>query len=219
MSKRLMTIAGIALACLLVLTMQQSASAQGRGRGAGGGGGSSNGGGAGVGRGNAGGVGIGRSDDMGGVDRGIGTSSDRSNGRADRGRGNASENSNDRSDAVLNRARMADENRRRADDDLNRHPGIASGLNMSANNLRDAYNTALLTNPNLKFGQFVAATRISQNLGDRYPSVTRDAILAGLASGKSIGQTLQGLGVSSTDAKAAEKRAKREIDESRKRRQ
>lgn len=216
MSKKLMTIAGIALACLLVLAVEQSASAQGRGRGAGGGGG---GGGAGVGRGNSGGVGIGRSGDMGGVDRGIGTSSEKSNGRADRGRGNASENSDGRSDEGLNRARMADENRRRADDDLDRHPGIAGGLNMSANDLRAAYDAALLTNPNLKFGQFVAATRISQNLGTRYPSVTRDAILAGLAQGRSIGQTLQSLGVNSNDAKTAEKRAKREIEESRKRRQ
>lgn len=215
MSKKFAMVAGIALACLLVLATEQSAFAQGRGRGGGGGGG-----GAGVGRGNSGGVGIGRSDGVGvGVDRGIGTSSDRSNGRADRGRGTASDNSNGRSDEGLNRARIAEENRRRADDDLNRHPGMASGLNMSANNLRAAYNVALQTNPNLKFGQFVAATRLSQNLGSRYPGVTRDAILAGLANDRSIGQTLRDLGVSSSDAKEAEKRAKREIEESRQRRQ
>jgi hypothetical protein len=153
---------------------------------------------------------------MGGVDRGINTSSDRSSGRADKGRGTASNNSGGRSDEGLNRAR---ENSRRANEDLDRHPGTARGLNMSANELRDAYNVALQTNPNLKFGQFVAATRLSQNLGSRYPNITRDAILAGLADGKSIGQTLRDLGLSSDEAKQAEKRAKREIEESRRNRQ
>jgi hypothetical protein len=151
---------------------------------------------------------------MGGVDRGIGTSSDRSNGRADEGRGNASDRSGGRSDEGLNRAR---ENSRRAEEDLDRHPGLARGLNMSANQLRDAYNVALQTNPNLKFGQFVAATRLSQNLGGRYPNVTTDAILSGLASGRSIGQTLRDLGLGSDEAKEAERRAKREIEDSRRR--
>jgi hypothetical protein len=117
----------------------------------------------------------------------------------------------------MERARMARENSRRADEDLDRHPGIARGLNMPANQLRDAYQLALQTNPNLKFGQFVAATRLSQNLGSRYPNITRDAILAGLASGRSLGQTLHDLGLSSNDAKEAEKRAKRELEENRRR--
>lgn len=164
----------------------------------------------------SGGTGIGRSGGTGGVDRGINTSSDKSNGRADDGRGTASNRSGGRSDEGLNRAR---ENSRRADEDLDRHPGMARGVNMSANELRDAYDVALQTNPNLKFGQFVAATRLSQNLGSRYPNITRDAILAGLAEGKSIGRTLRDLGLSSDEAKEAEKRAKREIEESRRNRQ
>ena len=46
----------------------------------------------------------------------------------------------------------------------------------------------------------VAATRLAANLGASHPNVTRDAILAGLASGRSIGQTLQDLGlVNATD--------------------
>jgi len=199
-----MTATGLALACLLMVGMSTSAYAQGRGRG----------GGRGMGGPGAGNPGMGRSNSGGGVDRGINTSSDRSNGRADVGRGNASERSNGRSDEGLNRAR---ENSRRADEDLNRHPGIAGGVNMSANQLRDAYNLALQSNPNLKFGQFVAATRLSQNLGSRYPNITRDAILSGLANDRSIGQTLRDLGLSSDDAKEAEKRVKREMENSRRR--
>jgi hypothetical protein len=91
---------------------------------------------------------------------------------------------------------------------------MANGTNMSANQLRSGYQAALKTNPDLKFGQYVAANRIAKNLGSRNPKVTTDAILLGLASGKSIGQTLQGLGVSSNEAKDAVKMADREIKES-----
>jgi len=69
----------------------------------------------------------------------------------------------------------------------------------------------LATNPDLKFGQYVAATRLAQNLGDRFPNITRDAILAGLADGHSLGSTLKSLGLSSQEADAAKKRAEREI--------
>jgi hypothetical protein len=215
MNKRLMVFAGMALACLLVLGMNTGAYGQGRGRGGGGGNAGGGGGGRGMGSSGGGNSGIGRSNSGGGgVDRGINTSSDRSNGRADNGRATASTKSGGRSDEGLNRAR---ENSRRADEDLDRHPGLPRRLNMSANQLRDGYNAALLTNPELKFGQYVAATRLSQNLGSRYPNVTRDAILMGLAEGRSIGQTLRELGLGSSEAKEAEKRAKREIEDSRRR--
>jgi hypothetical protein len=212
MSKRFTVFAGMALACLLVMGM--SAGAYGQGRGRGGGGGNAGGGGRGMGSSGGGNSGIGRSNSGGGVDRGINTSSDRSNGRADNGRATASTKSGGRSDEGLNRAR---ENSRRADEDLGRYPGLPRRLNMSANQLRDDYNAALLSNPELKFGQFVAATRLSQNLGRRYPNVTRDAILMGLADDRSIGQTLRELGLGSSEAKEAEKRAKREIEDSRRR--
>jgi hypothetical protein len=66
----------------------------------------------------------------------------------------------------------------------------------------------------LKFGQYVAANRIAKNRGDRNPNITTGAILQGLADGKSIGQRLQELGLSSREAKDAEKTADREIKES-----
>jgi hypothetical protein len=150
----------------------------------------------------------------GGVDGGLGTASDRSKGRSDDGLGTASDKSKGRSDDGLDRARAARENARQADKDLRENPGLAKGMNMSANELRDGYQAALATNPDLKFGQFVAANRIAKNLGSRNPNITTDAILQGLADGKSIGQRLQELGLSSNEAKDAVKTADREIKES-----
>ena len=202
MGRNLRTVlAGLALACLFVLGVSADAAAQGRGHGGGGGGGRGPGGGgppAGV-----------------GVDRGLGTSSDASNGRADRGRGNASDRSNGRSDAGLERARMRENNAHDADKELRDHPGEAAALHTTANDLRDGYRAALAANPNLKFGQYVAATRLAANLGAAHPNVTRDAILAGLAGGRSIGQTLRDLGLGPQEAKDAERRADREIKEGR----
>jgi hypothetical protein len=88
---------------------------------------------------------------------------------------------------------------------------MAAKLHTTANDLRSGYQAALVTNPNLKFGQYVAATRLAANLGATNPNITTSAILAGLASGRSIGQTLQNLGLSKHQAKEGEKRADREI--------
>ena len=191
------------LTALFVISLATSGFAQGRGRGGGVGGGSS------AGRGGGPPAGT-------GVDRGLGNASSRSNGRSDEGLGTASERSNGRSDAGLDRARLAGDNLHRADRDLREHPGIANTLHTNANDLRAGYEAALATNPNLKFGHYVAATRLAQNLGDRFPAITRDAILAGLADGRSIGQTLQDLGLSSDEANEAKKQAEREIKRGRK---
>ena len=150
-----------------------------------------------------------------GVSRGIGTSSDRSNGRADVGRSTASDRSDGRSDAGLNRAALQRENSAQANKDLRDHPDLPARLHTTANNLRDGYQSALLVNPDLKFGQYVAATRLGANLHGRYPNVTTNAILAGLANGNSIGHTLQNLGVGKDDAKQAEKIVDREIKDAR----
>lgn len=208
--KRRMTLAATALACLLVSGAQSLVSAQGRGGGRGQGGPPP-----GVGRG-AGNPGMGRPSGA-GVERGLGTASERSGGRSDEGLANASARSRGRSDAGLERARLADENRRRAEEELREHPGVARMLHTPANRLRADYEAALAANPNLKFGQFVAATRLAANLGGRYPNVTRAAILSGLARGDSIGETLRELGVGESEAREAKKRAEREIKEARKR--
>jgi hypothetical protein len=186
------------LTALFVISLTTSAFGQGRGGGAGGG--------RGAGASNAGGPPAGV---------GLGNASSRSNGRSDDGLGNASDRSNGRSDAGLERARIAGDNLHSADRDLRDHPGIPNTLHTNANDLRAGYQAALVTNPNLKFGQYVAATRLAQNLGDRFPAITQSAILAGLAAGHSIGSTLQDLGLSSHEASEAKKQAEREIKKSR----
>jgi hypothetical protein len=196
----------IALACAFALTAQTVANGQGRGRGGGGGHG-----------GGRGGEISGGPHGGGGVDRGLGTASERSNGRSDSGLRRASENSGGRSDEGLNRARLARENSERADKELREHPGLARALNTNPRDLRTQYEAALAQNPNLKFGQFVAANMLERNLGTRNPAITREAILAGLADGRSIGQTLQDLGFSSRAAKDAEREANRAIKEGKRR--
>jgi len=189
----------LVLVTLLVLTLSTGVFAQGKGRGGGHGSGGSGGPPPGV-----------------GVDRGLGNASGRSGGRSDDGLGNASTRSNGRSDAGLERARQASSNLRHADDDLRDHPKLPRALHTNANDLRAGYQAALATNADLTFGNYVAATRLGQNLNRRFPNVTRDAILSGLASDRSLGQTLQDLGLSSDEAKEAKKQAEREIKAARK---
>jgi len=191
------------LLILLVLVLATGAFAQGKGGGRGGGGGG--------GRGSGGGPPAGV-----GVDRGLGNASSRSGGHSDDGLNNASTKSNGRSDDGIERARRASSNLRNADDDLRDHPGLPNALHTNANDLRGGYQAALTTNPDLTFGNYVAATRLGQNLNRRFPNVTRDAILSGLASGRSVGQTLQDLGLNNDEAKAARKQADAEIKAARK---
>lgn len=192
---------------LLVLALAVGVFAQGKGRGGGGGrpsgaGGSSN---------RGGGPPPGT-----GVDRGLGNASDRSGGRSDDGLSNASTKSKGRSAEGIERARS--NNLRRADDDLRDHPGLPRALHTNANDLRSGYQAALAVNPDLTFGNYVSATRLGQNLNPRFPNVTRDSILTGLNSGRSLGQTLQDLGLNEREAKDARKRADEEIKHAKKNR-
>jgi hypothetical protein len=207
MKKAVQTGINTGLLCLLVLVLATSVFAQGRGRGGGGG----RGGGMGSSGTHGGGPPTGT-----GVDRGLGNASSRSGGRSDEGLSNASTRSGGRSDAGIERARRASSNLRRADDDLQDHPGLPRALHTNANDLRSGYQAALATNPDLTFGNYVSATRLGQNLNRRFPNVTRDAILSGLASGRSLGETLQDLGLSEREAKDARKRADAEIKAARK---
>ena len=189
--------------CLLVLVLATGAFAQGKGKGGGGGRGS------GSGSSNRGGPPPGS-----GVDRGLGNASNKSGGRSDDGLSNASTKSKGRSAEGIERARS--NNLRRADDDLRDHPGLPRALHTNANDLRSGYQAALLTNPDLTFGNYVSATRLGQNLNPRFPNVTRDAILNGLNSGRSLGQTLQDLGLKDRESREARKRAEAEIKAARK---
>jgi hypothetical protein len=206
MSKLIQKGSYTAFLCLLVMVLATGAFAQGRGRGGGGGGGRGSGGSSGRGGGPPAGV---------GVERGLGNASEKSRGRSDEGLSNASVKSKGRSDAGLERARRASSNLRRADDDLRNHPHLPRTLHTNANDLRAGYQAALATNPDLTFGNYVSATRLAQNLGGRNPNVTRAAILNGLASGRSLGQTLQDLGLNNRQANEERRRVEREVKEAR----
>jgi len=119
-----------------------------------------------------------------------------------------------RSGDDMDRAGKANEHAEEVAEELSERHGMANGMSMSASQLLSGYQAALATNPKLKFGQFVAATTIAQNLWMSNPNITTNAILQGLASGKSLSQTLQGFGLSATQAKAAEETAEKEIGES-----
>ncbi|HVE56063.1 MAG TPA: hypothetical protein VNB22_04490 [Pyrinomonadaceae bacterium] len=195
---KLAVLSSVALAFLLTLAIDSNILAQGRGRGGGG----------------RPTVNPSTTRTMGGgnVERGITTSSQRSNGRSDDGLGNASRNSNGRSDDGINRARTGGGNRNMpSDTELNRYRGISRKLGVSTETLRSRYETALASNPDLKFGQFVAANVIADNLSTRKPAITASAILNGLQNGDSIGETLKDLGINSDDAKRLEKEAKKQI--------
>lgn len=186
---KLTALGSIALAFLLAFGVNSDTFAQGRSGG-----------------------GMGRPTTSPGVDRGIDTSAASSNGRSAQGRSTASDNSNGRYDTGIEHARMMRENNsREANREIERNPQMGEKLHMNANDLRSGYQTALATNPDLKFGQYVAANMITRNLGSRNSNITADAILSRLASGDSIGQALRDLGVSKDEAKRAEKEAKRRM--------
>ena len=189
-----------------VLFMSADISAQGRGGGRP----------AGVGGGNGGGrpAGVGQPGGM-GVDRGLGTAGSRSGGRSDDGLGTASSRSGGRSNTGLDRARAGGAPER-GSNELRRYTGISRKLGTTPEALRASYEAALAANPDLKWGQFVAANMIAENLGTRYPNITTAAILAGLENGDSIGETLEALGLGEEQAEQVEKEAKREIKASKK---
>ncbi|HYS61984.1 MAG TPA: hypothetical protein VEM27_15430 [Gemmatimonadales bacterium] len=94
--------------------------------------------------------------------------------------------------------------------DVDRFRGVAQKLGTTPDALETEYLAARQANPKLTHGQFVAANMVAQNLSAKNPNITTQAILDGLKSGKSVGQTLQSLGLSGKEAKEAEATAKRE---------
>src|ERR1043166_6506874 len=89
--------------------------------------------------------------------------------------------------------------------------GIASKLGTTPAAMETAFEAAHTANPKLTHGEFIAANVLAQNLSGKNPAITLQAILDGLKSGKSIGKTLQGLGLSAKDADAAEDATRKEI--------
>lgn len=88
--------------------------------------------------------------------------------------------------------------------------GIATKLGTTPDALQSAYDAAKQANPKLSRGQFVSANMVAHNLGAKNPAITTQAILSGLQGGKSLGETLKGLGLSDQEAKDAENQARRD---------
>jgi hypothetical protein len=99
--------------------------------------------------------------------------------------------------------------------ELNRFRGIARKLNTTPAALQNQFLAARALNPDLNFGQFVAANVVADNLGATHSNITTNAILAGLQSGRSLGQTLQDLGLSKAEAKEAKQQAEHQIKHNR----
>ncbi|HVH10447.1 MAG TPA: hypothetical protein VM736_11685 [Gemmatimonadales bacterium] len=89
--------------------------------------------------------------------------------------------------------------------------GIAEKLGTTPDALESAYQAAKQANPELKRGQFVSANMVAHNLSEKHPTITTQAILDGLKSGKSLGQVLQGSGLSASEAEEAERQADRDV--------
>jgi hypothetical protein len=95
--------------------------------------------------------------------------------------------------------------------------GVAVKLNTTPAALENAFENARAANRKLSRGNFIAANVLADNLAARRPNVTTQAILSGLQSGKSIGQTLQSLGLSRAEAKQERRAADRDAKEADKR--
>ena len=94
--------------------------------------------------------------------------------------------------------------------DVDSFRGVAKKLGTTPDALETDYLAARQANPKLTHGQFVAANMVAHNLSAKNPNISTQAILDGLKSAKSIGQTLQSLGLSEKEAKEAEASAQRE---------
>jgi hypothetical protein len=99
-----------------------------------------------------------------------------------------------------------------SDNELNRYRGLSRKLGTTPEEMRARYQAALLANPDLNYGNFVAANVIADNLNGRFPNVTSNSILAGLANGNSIGETLRDLRLTKEQAKIAQRDAEDKIN-------
>jgi hypothetical protein len=103
-----------------------------------------------------------------------------------------------------------------SDAEMSKYRGISTKMGTTTDVWGQQYHDAYMANNNLKFGQFVTANVVADDLHSRYPNVTSEAILAGYRQGHSIDQTLRSMNVDAATAKAAEKNAERRIKESQK---
>ena len=80
-----------------------------------------------------------------------------------------------------------------------RFNGLAKKIGMSPERAQDWYERDRYLNPDLTFGQFVAANMIARKQGSRYPRVTAEAIFRRMRDGASLGQAVKDLGMRGKD--------------------
>jgi hypothetical protein len=89
--------------------------------------------------------------------------------------------------------------------------GVAKHLDTTGDALEQWYVTAHQANPRLSRGQFVKALVLEQSLKPKKQTVTAKALLDGLAAGKTVDQTLETLGLTTDEAKAADSSAQSQV--------
>lgn len=91
----------------------------------------------------------------------------------------------------------------------NRYNGLSRKTGMSSASLQKWYESERALNPDLTYGQFVAANMIARN----HDGISAQTILNGLGSGRSIGQVLQNQGWNKERIKKERKRVKSNADD------
>lgn len=173
----------------MVFVLSGIAFSQGKGKG----GGNS-------GRGNSGGVDRGNSGGMGRRNDGVNNDSV-SHGKSDDKKNKAKENRgrNDNNDGILGD---------RDKDKSNRFKGLSKKTGLSEETLQARYEVEKRLNPDLTYGQFVAAHMLAKN----HDGISTERILGGLRNGDSIGQILHNQGWDNDEIKKERKRIKKDRD-------
>jgi hypothetical protein len=147
----------------------------------------------------------------------------KSNGKGKGKSGNVGRGNQGNSDTNDDRGRGRDEDndnkgrgKDRDSDDYNNHNskrynGLAKKIGMSPEAAQTWYETEKRLNPDLTYGQFVAANMIARKHGSHYPNLTTERILGELRDGRSLGQAIKNLGLNDKDAEKERKRIRKEI--------
>ena len=201
------------IAAVILFCLAADSSALGQGKGKGGGQGKGQGQGQGAGKGQGQGQGEGKGQGQGeGKGQGQGEGKGQGSGKSDAVSDVPTKSSDDSPGNSGGKGKGDDQKALHAkqkaaklgDKDLNRYKGLSKKLGTTPQEMRARYEAALLRDPDLSYGNFVSAHMAADNLGDRYPNVTSDAILIGMSRGRSLGQTLQDLKVAPTHSQTTQ---------------
>ncbi len=95
----------------------------------------------------------------------------------------------------------------------NRFRGLSKKIGMSPEDARDWYERERDLNPNLTYGQFVAANMIARRNNSRYSNITTESILDRLRDGDNFGQAVKDLGLKGSRYEDERRRIRREIED------